>query len=91
MAAPVEVLMMFSITDCTDYNILNNHSGAAFILYNSARIDKLIRTYDQNIASGHYSVPSESAIDWSLLKEEVNYILFHLSINLFLSSISSRF
>lgn len=59
---------------------LEQHSGgasrgAAFVLYNSARIEKLLAAYAQQISDGHYGPPGEvEQTDWSLLKEEVRVL-----------------
>lgn len=57
--------------------------GAAFILYNSARIENLVKTYFSHIKTGHYSKPNDSALDWSLLKEEVRFLTHFLLLQFF--------
>uniref|UniRef100_A0A1I8MTC6 Uncharacterized protein n=1 Tax=Musca domestica TaxID=7370 RepID=A0A1I8MTC6_MUSDO len=45
--------------------------GASFILYNSARLETLLRTFEQRIEQGLYEpMPEISDIDWNLLNEE---------------------
>ncbi|XP_075158279.1 uncharacterized protein LOC142231536 [Haematobia irritans] len=45
--------------------------GASFILYNSARLETLLRTFDERIERRDYgTAPEISDIDWSLLNEE---------------------
>lgn len=46
--------------------------GAAFILYNSARIETLLKKYDHGVATRYYpeTLPFE-CVDFGLLKEEV--------------------
>lgn len=47
--------------------------GAAFILYNYARLSVLFRTYEEKQKTGYYpELPSIENVDFSLLKEEVN-------------------
>lgn len=56
--------------------------GAAFVLYNSARIEKLLATYAHQLAAGHYAPPGDvEQSDWSLLKEEVG--VFSIVISFF--------
>lgn len=44
--------------------------GAAFILYNSARIEQLLRTYADRLATGEYeAAPATADVDWSVLRE----------------------
>lgn len=60
-----------------------NHSvpassrGASFILYNSARIETLFRLYEERLTTGYYPAePDETDTDWSVLKEEDEWMLF---------------
>lgn len=59
-------------------NLMANTSskGAAFILYNSARIETLFRVYGERLQSGEYS-PAPEHPDWSLLREEDEWKLFY--------------
>lgn len=50
--------------------------GAAFIMYNSARIEHLVDVYEQRLSQGDYEQPTAEA-DWSLLKEEVMVLRCH--------------
>lgn len=46
--------------------------GAAFILYNVARLESILSVFDANVASGAYNkLPELDQIDFALLKEEV--------------------
>lgn len=46
--------------------------GAAFILYNVARLQTLLASFDRQITKGFYSpLPDFEQIDFGLLKEEV--------------------
>lgn len=52
---------------------LSSSKGATFILYNSARLETLFRTFDQRVAAGVYQeLPDIDEVDFSLLKEEVS-------------------
>lgn len=51
----------------------SSSKGAAFILYNSARLETLFRTYNQKVESGYYQKLKEFFDDSVChLKEEVN-------------------
>lgn len=51
--------------------------GAAFILYNVARLQTLLASFDQQVQSGFYDpLPEFGDVDFSLLKEEVCKQLF---------------
>lgn len=46
--------------------------GASFILYNSARLETILRTFQERIDKGDYDpLPSIDLIQWDLLNEEV--------------------
>lgn len=46
--------------------------GAAFILYNVARLQSILNTFDEHVSSGLYNkLPALDQIDFTLLKEEV--------------------
>lgn len=46
--------------------------GAAFVLYNVARLQKLLSTFDEQVLSDIYSpLPALDQIDFDVLKEEV--------------------
>lgn len=46
--------------------------GAAFILYNVARLQSILATFDEHVSSGSYAkLPALDQIDFTLLKEEV--------------------
>lgn len=46
--------------------------GASFILYNSARLETLLRTFQERIDEGEYEpLPPIENIQWELLNEEV--------------------
>lgn len=48
------------------------NKGAAFILYNVARLQTLLATFDHQVANGFYNaLPDFDQIDFGLLKEEV--------------------
>lgn len=58
--------------------------GAAFILYNVARLQTLLAAFDQQVANGVYApLPEFDQIDFGLLKTEV--CLFVLIVVLFCS------
>lgn len=59
-------------------NIVANTSskGAAFILYNSARIETLFRVFNERVQSGYYP-PLPATIDYALLKQEDEWKLFY--------------
>ncbi|XP_029718815.2 DALR anticodon-binding domain-containing protein 3 [Aedes albopictus] len=51
--------------------------GAAFILYNYARLSVLFRTFEEKQKTGYYpELPSIGNVDFSLLKEEDEWHLF---------------
>lgn len=55
---------------------LSSSKGAPFILYNSARLETLFRTFNERVEGGVYqSLPLIDEIDLSLLKEEVSQVL----------------
>lgn len=46
--------------------------NAAFILYNVARLQCLLNTFDKSVAAGYYNaLPTFDEIDFRLLEEEV--------------------
>lgn len=48
--------------------------GAAFILYNVARLQTLLATFEQQVAKGFYApLPEFDEIDFGLLKTEVRF------------------
>lgn len=50
--------------------------GAAFILYNSARLESLLRRFDEKVDNGDYEgLPPIDSIDFTLLDEEVSAIV----------------
>lgn len=52
----------------------SSSKGAAFILYNSARLETLFRTYNQKVESGYYEkLPEFNEESVCRLKEEVNF------------------
>lgn len=47
--------------------------GASFILYNSARLETILRTFQERIDLREYEpLPSIDSIQWELLREEVS-------------------
>lgn len=49
--------------------------GASFILYNSARLESILRTFEERIERQAYDpAPEINDIDWSLLNEEVRIV-----------------
>uniref|UniRef100_A0A1A9W8P2 DALR anticodon binding domain-containing protein n=1 Tax=Glossina brevipalpis TaxID=37001 RepID=A0A1A9W8P2_9MUSC len=51
--------------------------GASFILYNSARLESLLRSFDERVANGDYeSLPPLNSINWELLNEEEWQLVF---------------
>lgn len=62
--------------------------GAAFILYNSARLESLLRRFDEKVENGDYEgLPPLDSINFTLLDEEVSecyfeWCLFLCSINI---------
>lgn len=62
--------------------------GAAFILYNVARLQTLLATFDQQVAKGFYDpLPSFDQIDFALLKTEVCFLFIVLFLK-YLSNLS---
>lgn len=58
--------------------------GAAFILYNVARLQKLLYTFDTQVSSGYYKpLPELDQIDFGLLREEV--CIFEIFRNFFVN------
>lgn len=54
--------------------------GAVFILYNVARVQRVLNTFNEKVASGYYTpLPELDQIDVSLLKEEVGVETFQFS------------
>ncbi|XP_061401817.1 uncharacterized protein LOC133337619 [Musca vetustissima] len=50
--------------------------GASFILYNSARLESLLRTFDERIEKRSYEpIPDICDIDWNLINEEEEWQL----------------
>lgn len=55
-------------------NITGSESskGASFILYNSARLESMLKKFDEQIRKGYYSkLPDIDSVDFAHLKEEV--------------------
>lgn len=62
--------------------------GAAFILYNVARLQTLLASFDQQVQSGFYDpLPEFGDVDFSLLKEEVCKPFQFVFVYFFLSSL----
>lgn len=61
----------------------SSSKGASFILYNSARLETLFRTFEKQVADGYYAeMPPFEEIDLSLLKEEEEWQLcFNFILN----------
>lgn len=58
--------------DLLKFFFLQTILGAAFILYNFARVHAIFSTFEERVADGYYSpLPAVHDIDMSLLKEEV--------------------
>lgn len=54
----------------------SSSKGAAFILYNSARMETLFRTFHERVATRTYpELPNINEIDFDLLKEEEEWLL----------------
>ncbi|XP_068617268.1 DALR anticodon-binding domain-containing protein 3-like isoform X1 [Battus philenor] len=58
--------------------------GAAFVLYNCARLDTIIRTYNERVTEGTYPpLPDFQHTDFSLLTQEEEWCLvFHYALGL---------
>lgn len=64
--------------------------GAAFILYNVARLQTLLATFDQQVAKGFYApLPEYNQIDFELLKTEVRLSYLYLYFVSFFSAYHS--
>ena len=51
--------------------------GAAFILYNVARLQTLLASFDHQVSRGFYApLPHFEKVDFGLLKEEVRFVSF---------------
>lgn len=61
--------------------ITSTVKGAAFILYNVARLQTLLASFDHQVSTGVYDpLPDFNQIDFGLLKEEVCFaICLHFS------------
>lgn len=60
--------------------------GAAFILYNVARLQTLLASFNQQVAKGFYApLPEFDQIDFGLLKTEVGFCFLFLFRSLFYS------
>lgn len=65
-------------------------SGAAFILYNCARLETLLRTFKSRCDSKYYGVlPDLNNVDFSLLKEEEEWELFFVFVLQFQSMVKN--
>uniref|UniRef100_A0A1A9VRU1 DALR anticodon binding domain-containing protein n=1 Tax=Glossina austeni TaxID=7395 RepID=A0A1A9VRU1_GLOAU len=50
--------------------------GASFIFYNSARLESLLRSFDERVANGDYEpLPPLNSVNWELLNEEKEWQL----------------
>ncbi|KAI9582274.1 uncharacterized protein LOC119637129 [Glossina fuscipes] len=50
--------------------------GASFIFYNSARLESLLRSFDERVTNGDYeSLPPLNSVNWELLNEEKEWEL----------------
>ncbi|CAB3254319.1 unnamed protein product [Arctia plantaginis] len=50
--------------------------GASFVLYNCARLESIIRTFNENVSKGTYpALPEFNDVDWSLLTDEDEWCL----------------
>uniref|UniRef100_W8C8L5 DALR anticodon-binding domain-containing protein 3 n=1 Tax=Ceratitis capitata TaxID=7213 RepID=W8C8L5_CERCA len=58
--------------------------GAAFILYNSARLESLLRKFEEKVENGEYGkLPPIESIDFALLDEDVSImVIFYIELNL---------
>lgn len=60
---------------------LNPDPKQSFILYNSARIETLMKKFDKKVEEGYYETISDVEIDTSLLKEEEEWKIFKLLLS----------
>ncbi|KAH8419844.1 hypothetical protein KR009_003265 [Drosophila setifemur] len=71
-------------------NGLGSSKGASYILYNSARLETLLRTFEQQVKAGIYDpLPPLAEIDLGVLEEDVSgrtFFLLYYSLNLIFSS-----
>lgn len=69
------VANVIALDQMTDHS--TTVKGANFVLYNVARLETILSTFDAQVDNGYYAkLPALSAIDFKLLKEEVIAIGF---------------
>lgn len=57
---------------CVVRNGMGSSKGASYILYNSARVETLLRSFESQVAAGVYDpLPPLEEIDLSILEDEV--------------------
>lgn len=55
--------------------------GAVFILYNIARLETILSTFDERVKKGYYrELPKLDEVNFDLLKEEVEFIVKIMSM-----------
>lgn len=68
----LEVKYSSPVTLSFTNNASGTSRGAAFIMYNSARIETLCEKFDERVRQGYYpQMPNFEDIDVTLLKDEV--------------------
>lgn len=64
---------------------LGSSKGASFILYNSARLETLLRRFERRVLDGYYeALPEFEQIKWELLNTEVglkHFSSFYITIS----------
>ncbi|EDV32871.1 uncharacterized protein Dana_GF21913 [Drosophila ananassae] len=61
---------------CVVRNGMGSSKGASYILYNSARVETLLRSFDSQVAAGVYDpLPPLEEIDLSILEDEMDWQL----------------
>ncbi|XP_022233671.2 DALR anticodon-binding domain-containing protein 3 isoform X2 [Drosophila obscura] len=82
LGAAAVIVDLFEVRHASAANVVRNGSGsskgASYILYNSARLETLLRTFNAQVEAGVYQpLPPLADIDLSLLEDDLDWKLIY--------------
>jgi len=78
-AAEVQYRLLSSTVSQPVVLDLQKQSAVSFILYNCARIKKILRVFEKNVKKGVYPpLPPPDQVDWEVLTEDEEWLLVHV-------------
>ncbi|XP_017074442.1 uncharacterized protein LOC108110071 [Drosophila eugracilis] len=80
LGAAAVIVDLFEVRHATAVTVvrsgLGSSKGASYILYNSARLETILRTFNNHVEDGYYnSLPPLKEIDLSVLEEDMDWHL----------------